>query len=156
MLLYSKQFQHVLRNGGYKETFKLPSDIKYIRNIGFFISNPRHIPGTLASTKEHIFKAISASLNLFNQNNTIVDFELFNNEFIMLMTDNGGSKSYAVERYFNLNKIFIPINKKNLINTNSVIIFKETDELKAMKENASYGVDYLNWKIEVEMYIEYL
>ena len=155
MYLYSIKFENVLANGGFKKSIKLPSDIRFIQNIGLFISNP--INSTVTLSKKNIFPAIIATVNLFTQNNSILDLRLMNNEFSLLReTFVSGLRGLEFERYFDLNKIFIPINKNNVKNTNSMIVFKETDELKVMRTDATYGADYTAWQPEIEMFIEYL
>jgi len=154
-MLYSKKFSNILKNGGCKEIFKLPSYINHIEAIGFFISNPLFSSGTGLSPI-HIFNAVVVSLNLFNQNNSIIDLKLNQNEFIIFEDTATLGLAIKSNHYFDINKILVPLNKDNIKNTNTTIVFKESEKLKEMRSDVTYGAIYTDWRPTVEMYIKYL
>ncbi len=151
------EFKDVLGvNRGSKTEFKLPSYIDNIKNIGLYISNPVDFTSEdlYSNVIKYLFNAVEVSILLFNQNNTILDFQLISNNFVEVISlYTRGVPDYRIDYNFSLRKIFVPINKKNIRNVKSTIIFKETEMFYEKKKDLS--LPFTNWKPNVILYIEH-
>jgi len=151
------EFEDVLGlHNGSKKEFKLPSYIDNIKNIGLYISNPKSLSsvGLYKDAIKYIFNAVEVSILLFNQNNTILDFQLISNNFIELKpTYLRSEPDYRIDYNFSLKNILVPINKKNISNTLSTIIFKETEMFYEKKKDLS--LPFADWKPNVILYLEH-
>ncbi len=151
------EFSNVLENNkGSKLVVKIPSAIERITNIGLYISNPlKSNFATIDEALSSLFNAVEISVLFFNQNNTILDFQLISNQFVgyeKIDDSFGTGKNFRIVYNFSLKKIFIPTKIFNIRNTETTIIFKETDVLSRKRQLIPA---YANWKPNVIIYLEH-
>lgn len=140
--IHKQSFADVLKFGGSKILIDLPSCIERIVSISFFISNSimqEDIANKL------IFSAVDISLILFSNNQSILNYSALNNQFYDI---NGFNR-------FSFESIKIPVFKKNINNTKSVLIFKKSKALEIVEKDVELKPLFENWKPTIEMYIEY-
>ncbi len=145
---------------GSKHQFKIPSFIDEIVSVALFITNPVFcsddvIPPRYNFTVLNFFTAVEVSLLLFNENNSILEYLLANNEFLSIteikQPIGGLGADFKIDFNMDLAKIEIPINKENLRNSYSTIVFKKAPSFDY--HTSSIGVP--GWKPNVRMIIKY-
>jgi len=149
--IHKISFFEPVKFGGSKHKVKLPSFINYINSIAFFVPNSKMFieVQTYQSVLRNFIPIVDVSVNLFEQNNSILDFKLNNNEFKIVEEVPLGLPNYKIRNIFSFDNLKIPINKENIKNANTTVVFKNTPELV-------YYNSFIHFiEPNVEMYVEY-